>query len=557
LIGLALAIPALQVALKYIHYQYPIEFYLYRTIGPHNGFWQAAIAIESLGDYLRTYPEQMREALDQYVHLATPPPGLILYMYGWRRLFELLPNAGSAVAHWLRGYNCADFAFVTLEDAQIAAALGQMVTPLLSGLTVFPLYLWVKDLVDERAGWRAALIFTLAPSLSAFTLRWDSIYPFFAASAFAALHYGLRRRRLWGRALLWYIAGSMVSTASFASLGNAPLALGMPLYALVYLWLERDDTPVWKQVMETWPAWLALIAGGYTVWALNHLLTGVALWDILAITAGVQADLQSSYSYFHWFFYNLYDFLTFAGIAVSTFFVAQALRGWLLLPKRGTAIATLPAVTASGILLFINILGVSPGEVGRLWLYWAIPMIAATVGWLKNQSRNSGTSTAVVIGLMALQTLWVALFLRVTPTGMPSYNPREASGLREIPTAATPSAVIFDQQIALLGYQVEPEEDLVTLYWRADRRPDLQYTVFVHALDASGKLVGQDDAMPVGNSLPTSCWLPGEIVEDPHTLMIPSEAEMVQVGLYYWPTMERLTVADSEATDTIQIPIKP
>ncbi len=57
LIALALLIPLLQVALKYIHYRYPLEYYLHRTIGPHNGFWQAAISIGDIGDYLRHYPD--------------------------------------------------------------------------------------------------------------------------------------------------------------------------------------------------------------------------------------------------------------------------------------------------------------------------------------------------------------------------------------------------------------------------------------------------------------------------------------------------------------------
>ncbi|MFN2282847.1 MAG: hypothetical protein ACK2UQ_00375, partial [Anaerolineae bacterium] len=73
LIALATVIPLLQIALKYIHYRYPLEYYLYRTIGPHNGFWQAAISIDNIGSYLSHYPEHMRAARGIFVHLPVHP----------------------------------------------------------------------------------------------------------------------------------------------------------------------------------------------------------------------------------------------------------------------------------------------------------------------------------------------------------------------------------------------------------------------------------------------------------------------------------------------------
>ncbi|HOT90191.1 MAG TPA: glycosyltransferase family 39 protein [Anaerolineae bacterium] len=549
---LMVMIPLIQVLLKFIHYRYPIEFYLYRTIGPHNGFWQIAISIESLSEYLRTYPAQMRAMDDVFEHLTTHPPGNILYLWLWRKGFEALPGLAHTVAHWLRGYNCADLAFVTLPDASIAAALGQMSLPLLSGLTIIPLYAWAKRLGDPRTGWRTASLFALVPAISLFTMRWDSLYPFYAATAFALLHRGLSENK----PHLWFLAGLVVSVASFCSFGNAPLAPGMALYAAFYLW-RQGSCALWR----AWRGWMALILGGYSVWGVFHLTTGVAFWDLLAITGGMQTALRATYSYGRWLFYNVYDILVFVGVPVGVWFVVEATRTWKKAWRRQEMLAGLPALVVSATLLAINVAGVSPGEVGRLWMLWMTGMVVtAALGLQRESGEPRHSHYAKIVGLMALQNLWMSLFLRVSPTGMPGYIPRQPGN----PTITTPLAVTFDRDIHLTGYAVEPAQTTpgatvnVTLYWQARERPDLPYTVFVHLIDRDGVLQAQDDSMPVANTLPTSCWLPGEVVEDVHPIAIPAHTPTgdytVRVGFYYLPTLTRLPVTAGGEGDFFRLP---
>ncbi len=551
---LVLMIPLLQVLLKYIHYRYPLEFYLYRTIGPHNGFWQVAISIESLGEYLRTYPAQMRAMDNGFEHLTTHPPGNILYLWLWRKGFEALPGLAHTVAHWLRGYNCADLAFVTLPDAHIAAALGQISVPLFSGLTVLPLYAWAKRLGSPRTGWRAASLFALVPALSLFTLRWDSLYPLYAATAFALLQRGLSENKLhW-----WFLAGLVVSIASFCSFGNAPLAPGMALYAALYLGSQGP-----RALWQAWRGWAALLLGGYSVWGVFHLTTGVAFWDLLAITGEIQAALRTAYSYGRWLFYNACDILVFVGVPVGVWFMVEAIRAWKKALRRRQTSAELPALVVSGILVIINVAGVSPGEVGRLWMLWMTGLVVAAALGLQHQSEEQRRSRyAKIVGLMALQNLWMSLFLRVSPTGMPGYTPRQP-GNPSIPTSLD---VTFDQNIRLVGYAVEPAQAQpgaiinVKLYWQADNRPDLPYTVFVHLMDEKGGLQAQDDSMPAANTLPTSCWLPGEVVEDVHSVTVPAHAPTgdyaVHVGIYYLPTLTRLPLTAGGEGDFFRLPGK-
>ena len=554
---LVIAIPTLQLLLTYIHYRYPIEHYLYRTIGPHNGFWQAAVWIDDLGDYLRAYPDVMRSVRDTYIHLATHPPGNVLYLWGWRQLFEAFPKAAHAAAQWLRGYNCADLGFVRHGDAQIAAALGQMTVPLLSGFTVLPLYAWAKRLGGERNGWRAAALYALTPTLALFTMRWDTLYPLYAATAFLALHHGLERERpRW-----WFVAGCVVSLAVFCSFGNATLAPALALYAAGYLWLKGGRTAL----LGAWRGWLALILGGYSLWGLFHLVTGVSVWDLLTITGGIQAELRAAYSYALWLIYNPYDILALTGFALTIPFVLMAVRAWRTLPRRQGSVALLPALVASAILLAVNLAGVSPGEVGRLWMLWATGMSVSTALWLANRPATvQRWGYPLLLGLLALQSLWLPLFLRVSQTGMPAYVPRTPGPDRE---PAVEVAAAFGSHIELRGYDVASErlapgdKVAITLYWRASERPDLPYTAFVHLVDAEGNLVAQHDAMPAEDALPTTCWLPGEIIVDRHPLQLPPDLPSgiykARVGLYDLSTMERLPIsptAEGQSPDALILP---
>ncbi len=102
------------------------------------------------------------------------------------------------------------------------------------------------------------------------------------------------------------------------------------------------------------------------------------------------------------------------------------------------------------------------------------------------------------------------------------------------------------EAVALLGYDVT---DLgssavgLTLYWRSLREVDQDYTVFLHALAADGRLVGQADSMPQGGAYPTSLWAAGEVIADPYRIPVGPEALSplsFRVGMYVPTTGEQL-----------------
>jgi hypothetical protein len=86
----------------------------------------------------------------------------------------------------------------------------------------------------------------------------------------------------------------------------------------------------------------------------------------------------------------------------------------------------------------------------------------------------------------------------------------------------------------------------VTLYWQAVSEIDVNFTVFIHLINASGRVVVQEDLQPQAGAAPTTTWLPGEILEDPHMLALPPDLDpgdyRLIAGLYDASTGQRLPV---------------
>lgn len=118
----------------------------------------------------------------------------------------------------------------------------------------------------------------------------------------------------------------------------------------------------------------------------------------------------------------------------------------------------------------------------------------------------------------------------------------------------------FGQQVRLLGdsisvadaqgvYQpahgaLEAGQNVrVILWWQPLQSSLKDYTVFVHALDASGQVTGQHDSPPANGFRPTSTWRDQAIVRDIHYFTVTASSSELEVGLYDAQNGVRLTTA--------------
>ncbi|GIW08332.1 MAG: hypothetical protein KatS3mg060_3137 [Dehalococcoidia bacterium] len=120
----------------------------------------------------------------------------------------------------------------------------------------------------------------------------------------------------------------------------------------------------------------------------------------------------------------------------------------------------------------------------------------------------------------------------------------------------------FGGAFTLLGFDraegVERGALPLTLYWRADRPMDRDYTVTVQLLDQHGRLAAQRDVQPRDGTYPTAIWRPSEVIPDVHRLPVsnvpPGDYRLIVA--VYGPGGARLPVGGSDHVElgTVRLP---
>jgi hypothetical protein len=113
----------------------------------------------------------------------------------------------------------------------------------------------------------------------------------------------------------------------------------------------------------------------------------------------------------------------------------------------------------------------------------------------------------------------------------------------------------FEHKIILASYYaaLDPTGQSLTLAlrWQCLAPLARDYKIFIHLIDANGKMITQRDLDPLGNLRPTSGWQPGEeLLEVYHLPLSPENAApptAILLGFYFLETGERLFVVDEPA----------
>lgn len=129
--------------------------------------------------------------------------------------------------------------------------------------------------------------------------------------------------------------------------------------------------------------------------------------------------------------------------------------------------------------------------------------------------------------------------------------PRERSF--DLPGGATAVGSIgpFDFFLVdLLPAQMRAGEPLeVKVILRAGDETSIDYTVFAHLLDSTGRVIAQVDTWPQGGAWPTSNWVDGQVVDDTYTLTpatdTPSGDLFLALGMYDALDGSRLPARDA------------
>ena len=161
-------------------------------------------------------------------------------------------------------------------------------------------------------------------------------------------------------------------------------------------------------------------------------------------------------------------------------------------------------------------------------------------------------------------------------TGEQWYGSVRLSGYRvpppDAPAAVTLLHIPFDDNITLAGYAlttgseanlpyIRPGQILyLTLYWEATGMVKGDYSTFTHVIGSCNPATGnpvwaQHDGVPGNAERPTTSWRAGELVRDPHVLIVAPNAPPgnyeLEVGLYNLVAGARLTAYTGPPADRV------
>ncbi len=400
-----------------------------RTVaGQPTGFHYALGQIDDFDATLRDWPAFMRKAGDFSQHMRLSPPGLVLAYYYADRLLETTPSVAHDLAQPLRNMMCRNRRLMSYDDAQLASAWLGMLTPLWGALTVLPLFWIGRRLFQEQVARWAVLWWPLVPGFLMFTPTPNTFYPLLGTLSLAFLIEGVLRRRA-----LWLLgSGVVLSVLTFFSLSVLPLILMAGLVIIGLNLLPRDAQSLREMMRRNWRRviidglWLAL--GLASVWLIYYAASGVFLTDILPVVSEEHLALDRPYG--PWLFWNLNDFLMFAGWPLI--FVA-AVGVWQTLKKVRQRIqlasGDVLSLSLAGTLSIFILSGTLRGETGRVLLFLA-PLALLTAGQaIVNTGEAANRSGWLAT---AAQSLTVVLML--------AFIPVIGSGLKPSPVA--PPAVV-------------------------------------------------------------------------------------------------------------------
>jgi len=94
---------------------------------------------------------------------------------------------------------------------------------------------------------------------------------------------------------------------------------------------------------------------------------------------------------------------------------------------------------------------------------------------------------------------------------------------------------------------------LLNLYWQPLTHLPLDYTFFLHLIDANGQTVAQRDTLLRAADYPTSHWRPYELAIDVADLPVPANLApgkyRLDIGVYRLDTFERLVIPDTTSNE--------
>jgi hypothetical protein len=345
---------------------------------------------------LRHHADRLHDWARSAKHAATHPPGPVLFYRGALAVCEASPPLTDALLG-AAGVPDREFRPPATRPARAAALLGALLLGLLGALTAWPLaHLALALGVERLAAARVALLWALLPGPALQTPQFDQALALPVTGATLLLLLGCQRDGT--RALLWrgILAGALGGMALFASYGAAPFLLigGLAVLASTPRALLRRGLGLTALA----GAVSALLAFGAPA------LLGHEPLRALATALSIHRETYTSpRSYALWLAFNPLDLALFLGVPVALIGL-MGLPGTLSRVTRvggGSPLDRFRLALLGGVVALLA-LGVTRGEVGRIWIPLMPLLLLACLGAPESPDRRTALVVATLLGASTL-----------------------------------------------------------------------------------------------------------------------------------------------------------
>jgi hypothetical protein len=469
--------------------------------GPH---W-AANHIDWAGGEWRQWTEIMERFGG---HMSNVPPGSMAWYGLLNNLFTLTPGFSSSIRQALLPYQCQNFDLLGYAPAQWTSSLFGMLMPLWAALAVIPVYAIARRVVGRYARY-VIIWYALIPGLTAFAPSWSTLYPLFSAIAFLFLMKGLEKP---GRNLWFFACGLITGLGIFVNFALIPFPLLLGVYVLVADWTEKRFS-----LRRTLSIGIQLSAGIIVPWLIYWLIGGQTFFDLLRTS--MQFHLSLDRPYWFWLGMHLWDWGLFTGVGL-TVLALISLRRNNLYPVSSFSIALFITMIA------LTLSGTARGETGRVWLFFSpFLLIAAADGLRRLQTDESLFSWLAITVTQAIMLFTLLFSLNVMGTNFtrPTPPPVVSVSRPADATFATNGQDVF----RLTGWDARAENGAIQLRLQYRGTAPMSKALWFGAslVSPKGDVIGIPAWQPGANQpYPTTCWSPGQVVDDTIRLSLPANA---------------------------------
>jgi len=364
------------------------------------GYYGQALRMTTARELFASHNARAMNRAQPY-RVRTHPPGPILYFAALRNLFLSRPGLLAWVEEQAQavGLTPAELRAqlggltstpLTQLDALVALPMGLLIS-LPAALVCLPVFGLCAVISDRRVGLIAAALSLAIPSLLVFIPSVDAMPALLAALLVYLWLLALRSGSLVGYALCGVAgAGALLWTYGLA-------AMAVPMLVLAgILWRQDRVTGGMRRLAGgLFAATVAFVILYVMIYLWSGYSFPLAMWASLAAHREVMVAWQRSY--LGWLPGNLYDFLLFAGPALSFLWLWS-----LVVSRRGGQPIRLGAAvgwSVGALLVVLLLLGTTRGEVGRIWVFimpLMVPSVAERLARLR-EGHLLGAGTAVIV----------------------------------------------------------------------------------------------------------------------------------------------------------------